>query len=139
MPALLNQKREIYAQELAKGKTADEAYVLAGYRKSRSNASTLKANQSVLDRVLELQAGASERAEMTIESLIREADEIQQAAFKAGQFSAANAALISKAKLAGRWIEKTDNTNRNVNEHYVVADEPIDNIEQWEAEHSPKH
>ncbi len=58
-----------------------------------------------------------------------------------GQYSAANAALISKAKLTGRWIERSDNnnTNRNVNEHYVVADEPIDNVEQWKAEHAPKH
>ena len=32
MPALENQRHERFAQELAKGKTATEAYVLAGYK-----------------------------------------------------------------------------------------------------------
>lgn len=141
MPLLDNPRHEIFAQELAKGTTATEAYVRAGYRESRPAASRLSTNVNIKGRVAELQAVTSERAEITIESLIREADEIQRLAMASGQYSAANAALISKAKLTGRWIERSDNnnTNRNVNEHYVVADEPIDNVEQWEAEHAPKH
>ena len=58
-------------------------------------------------------AAATERAEVTIERLIREADEIQRLATAAGQHSAANGALIAKAKLAGLWVEKTNNTNTN--------------------------
>lgn len=55
MPAL-NPKHELFAQELAKGKSADEAYQLAGYKANRGNAATLKQNQSILDRVSELLA-----------------------------------------------------------------------------------
>jgi phage terminase small subunit len=62
MPALKNARHEKFAQELAKGKTADEAYQLAGYRPNRGNATTLKANQSVRDRVEELTERAADKA-----------------------------------------------------------------------------
>jgi hypothetical protein len=138
MPALSNPKHEIFARELANGTPADEAYALAGYRKSRSNASVLRTNQNILDRVLELQAAGGERAEITIEGLIHEADQIQRLAMASGQLSAANSALVSKAKLSGHWVEKTENQNINRN-NYVVSGEPIDDVEQWEAEYAPKH
>jgi hypothetical protein len=41
----------------------------------RGNAATLKANQSILDRVEELLSGAAARAEVTVESLIAEGPE----------------------------------------------------------------
>jgi phage terminase small subunit len=113
MPALSNPKHEIFAQEFAQGKTADEAYALAGYRKSRSNASVLRTNQNIADRVIELQRVVAAQTESTIESLIREADQIQRAAMVTGQYSAAISALTSKAKLAGLWGEKRENTNRS--------------------------
>ena len=103
MPLLDNPKHEIFAQQLAQGKTADEAYALAGYRKSRSNASVLRTYQNISDRIVELQSAGSVRAEITIERLIREAAEIQRAAMASGQCSAAVSALILKAKLAGLW------------------------------------
>jgi len=114
MTALSNPKHERFAQELAKGKTADEAYVIAGYKENRGNAATLKANQSILDRVQELQTVASMRVEVTVASLIKEAGEIQAAAMQEKQLSAASAALTIKAKLAGLWVDKSENTNRNV-------------------------
>lgn len=122
MPALENAKHERFAQALAKGKTADEAYVLAGYAENRGNATRLKANESVLKRVAELQDLGSLRAEVTLESLIREAGEIQEAAKNEKQYSAATAALTAKAKLAGLWIDKAENTNRNVVDPAQVSD-----------------
>lgn len=65
MPALKNARHERFAQELAKGETADAAYVAAGFKANRGNAATLKANQSVKDRVEELQGRAAEKAEWT--------------------------------------------------------------------------
>ena len=59
--------------------------------------------------------GAAERAEVTIESLIREADEIQRLATAAGQTAAAKARTEIEGQVAGLWIEKTDNTNTNRN------------------------
>jgi len=29
--------------------------------------------------------------------------------------------------------------NENVNTNYVVSGEPVDNVEDWEREHAPKH
>ncbi len=62
---LKNPRHERYAQELAEGKTADEAYRLAGFKPDGDNASTLKANQSILDRVAEIVGKAAERAEVS--------------------------------------------------------------------------
>ena len=114
MAVLTNAKHERFAQELAKGKTATEAYIIAGYKANDGNAATLKGNQRILDRVLELQTVASMRVEVTVASLIKEAGEIQAAAMQEKQLSAASAALTIKAKLAGLWVDKSENTNRNV-------------------------
>jgi hypothetical protein len=56
---------------------------------------------------------AAERAVVTVASLIAEADEIQRLAIEAGQHSAAVSALTAKAKLAGLWVEKSDQTTRH--------------------------
>lgn len=72
MPVLDNARHERFAQELAKGKTADEAYVLAGYRANRGNASTLKANQSIEARVAEILGKGSQRAEVSVARILEE-------------------------------------------------------------------
>lgn len=56
MPVLKNPKHERFAQELAKGETAERAYQTAGFKPNRGNANTLKQNQSILDRVSEILA-----------------------------------------------------------------------------------
>jgi hypothetical protein len=45
LPELKTQRQERFAQALAKGMTADAAYVEAGYKRNRGNASTLKAKR----------------------------------------------------------------------------------------------
>ena len=54
MPVLSNARHEKFAQGLAKGLTADEAYSSAGYSANRGNASTLKQKQNIQNRVTEL-------------------------------------------------------------------------------------
>jgi hypothetical protein len=66
MAALSNHKHELFAQALAKGETADAAYVMAGYKENRGNAATLKANQNIADRVAELLDLSKLRAELGI-------------------------------------------------------------------------
>ena len=73
----------------------------------------------------------AERTVVTIESLIREADEIQSAAKAAKQHSAAIQALTAKAKLAGLWVERRENENKN-NTVYAISDEPM-TPEEWKA------
>ena len=125
MPLLDNPRHEIYAQELAQGTPADEAYARAGYCRNRSNASVLRTNQNISDRIVELQSAGSVRAEITIERLIREAAEIQRAATASCHFSAAISALILKAKLAGLWGKKRENTNTNRGSVRELTDEEI--------------
>jgi len=122
MPALDNPRHERFAQDLAKGMSASEAYVSAGYKESRSAASRLSTNVDVVARVAEIQNRATIRTEITLASLMEEAAEIQAAALKANQHSAAVAALTAKAKLAGLWIDKAENTNRNVVDPSQVSD-----------------
>ena len=136
MAALKNQKHELFAQALAKGKSQTEAYALAGYSPSEQNASRLRRNDKVQDRLKELQSKGAERAAVTIESLIAEAAEIQAAALKEGQHSAAVAALTAKAKLSGLWIERQQSENTNVN--YAVSDEP-QTEQEWAERHVTSH
>lgn len=72
MPALTNQRHELFAQALAKGLPASSAYVEAGYEYSEPNASRLTRNDKVLARVAELQAVGASRAEVTVEMVVRE-------------------------------------------------------------------
>src|SRR6185437_14059548 len=99
---LRNPRHERFAQELATGKSADAAYVLAGYRENRSNAARLSANQGVQKRVTEIQSLGAERAVITVESLIAEAEAARSKAMaEKGGAAAAVAAITTKAKLAG--------------------------------------
>jgi len=117
MPALTNPKHERFAQELAKGKPAYEAYVTAGYKESRPAASRLSTKVNIVARVAEIVDRSAIRTEITLASLMQEAGEIQAAAMEAKQLSAATAALTVKAKLAGLWVDKAESTNRNIEIH----------------------
>jgi phage terminase small subunit len=103
MPTLQNPRHERFAQESATGKTADAAYVLAGYRANRSHAARLSANQDIQRRVAEIQSLGAERAAITVETLIAEAEAARSKAMsEKGGAAAAVAAITAKAKLAGR-------------------------------------
>ena len=110
MPVLGNAKHERFAQGLAKGISADEAYVEAGYKPHRGNASTLRANQNILARVAELQNKAAERTVLTVatltERLLKIAEKGESAA-DAPLLSVARAALMDAAKLNGLIVEKS--------------------------------
>lgn len=56
MSVLPNAKHELFAQELAKGISADQSYETAGFRQNRHNAATLARKQHILDRVAEILA-----------------------------------------------------------------------------------
>jgi phage terminase small subunit len=75
MPVLENERHKLFAQQLAQGKTATEAYVLAGFRAHRGNAARLGANERVNARVLEIQAASAKSAEITIQTICGELDD----------------------------------------------------------------
>lgn len=72
MPALSNTRHEAFAQAIAKGETGDHAYVSAGYKPSRKNASRLRSNEDIQRRVAELTERAATRAEIDITRTLQE-------------------------------------------------------------------
>jgi hypothetical protein len=72
MPALKNPKHELFAQELAKGKTLEEAHRAAGYTGNRSAASQLKQKLNISQRVDEILAAREEKhAQSTAKAIER--------------------------------------------------------------------
>lgn len=124
---------------MAKGKTADEAYAQAGYRANRGNASTLKANQSIADRVAELQARGAKRAEVTIQSLADELDEARSIALAEKQSSAAIQATMGKAKLFGLIVDKKQHSGPNGGpiQHVDLSGMSPDDLDRLEALFGP--
>lgn len=72
MPVLKNARHEKFAQLLAQGKTADEAYEKAGYVKNRKNAARLKTNEDIQARIEDIQGRAAKKVEKGLEDVIRE-------------------------------------------------------------------
>jgi hypothetical protein len=162
MPALTNPKHERMAQELANGKSADAAYVTAGYKPNHGNAGALRQKQYISIRVAELlaeresiQAQATADAVKSvgltkawvIETLMENVAKAMQAKAMTnddgdsiGEFqyqgSVANKALELLGKEMGMFVDRS--INENVNTDYVVSGDPIGCVEDWEAEHA-KH
>ena len=110
MSVLTNPKHERFAQELAKGKTGDEAYVLAGYKRNKDNASRLKANESVLGRVDEILGKAAEKVGITRERILEELALIAFASLGDANVKAADkrAACMDLARIEGHVIERSE-------------------------------
>lgn len=110
MPVLDNPRHERFAQYLLKGKSATEAYIMAGYKPNDGNAATLKGNQRVTERVAELQAAAATRAEKTAADIAMQLDEDRALAHKVEQAGAAVSASMGQAKLFGLIRERHEHT-----------------------------
>ena len=72
MGIVINLRHERFAQALAQGKAANEAYALSGYKANDGNASRLKGNERISARVQEIVGPAAERAEISLECILRE-------------------------------------------------------------------
>src|SRR5690242_2719587 len=125
MPVLSNLKWELFAQELAKGKSAAEAYEIAGYKPNDGNCIRLKGNERVTARVAEIMNRAAVRTEISIagitESLLRIAEKAEQLG-EAAALNVAKGAWMDAAKVNGLLIERTQ--SENVNTNYVVSGDP---------------
>jgi phage terminase small subunit len=71
MKPLDNQRHERFAQALARGLSATDAYAEAGYQPDRGNAARLTANDSIRQRVAEITAAAAAHAELTKADVLR--------------------------------------------------------------------
>jgi phage terminase small subunit len=126
MGILANPRHERFAQGLAAGKPASTAYALAGYKPSDANASTLRGNQKVKERLAELQAEAAQTNSYSVEKIIAMIIEDRNFARKNGQAAAAGSATERLAKVLGLWVDRKE--VREVSEL-----EAIDNPEELRA------
>lgn len=72
MLVLQNKKWEKFAQEVAKGKSAGDAYASAGYKPNPKNADRLKKIEGVQQRIQELATIGAEKAGVTVERIMAE-------------------------------------------------------------------
>lgn len=117
MPRLENSKHERFAQALAAGKTAVDAYECAGYRRNRGHASTLRKNPGLLKRVDEIlesrgqiqgrgALAAIERARLSKTTVIEMLLADRELARQNGQSSAAIRATELLGKELGMFVER---------------------------------
>jgi phage terminase small subunit len=69
---LPNARHELFAQLVAEGRTLTSAHVEAGFTDNRSNASSLRQNNAIGQRIKELQVQAAERVGVSIERVLNE-------------------------------------------------------------------
>jgi len=109
MPPLSNARHERFAQELAKGKTQEQAYIDAGYEpdNARSQASRLMStNANISARVAEIQGKAAKKVELTLADIIEELQEARELSRVNGQGAAMVSASKAKAELLGLGAAK---------------------------------
>ena len=121
MPVLKNARHELFAQNLATGMTQEKAYIAAGYKatpRSRMSAcDLLRTKPYIKERVTELQTRNIQKQDeilaITTGSLLAEAEAARvKAMSEKGGAAAAIAALTAKAKLAGKWVERSEQTTK---------------------------
>src|SRR5215472_8115567 len=131
---LPNPRHELFAQGLAAGKPAPEAYFAAGYNSpNKGNASNLiKTNPQIAKRVADLQqrnvAKRDEHAAVSVAQCLTELEQARTRAMEAGRFNDAIAAVTAKAKLSALWIEKSERTNVRVDAAKLSDEELVARI-----------
>ena len=112
MAPLKNPKHELFCQQLALGKSASEAFVLAGFAPSSGNACVLKAKQSVSDRLNELlresEKTVLETIEITRETILRELEDARKQAKDLQMPGAAWQASMAKARILGLIVDRRE-------------------------------
>ena len=109
MPPLSNARHERFAQELARGKTQEQAYIDAGGKpdNARSQASRLMStNANISARVAEIHGKVAKRVELTLADIIEELQEARELSRINGQGAAMVSASKAKAELLGLGAPK---------------------------------
>ena len=96
------------AQLLAQGLSAVDAYEKAGYKRHDSNSSLWARKPEISGRVSEILGKRAEKANITVESLLAEAEQCRAMAVESGQIAAAIAAIREKGVLSGKRVERSE-------------------------------
>ena len=129
MAALENQRHEKFAQALAQGMSAAEAYRESGYNGDRTAASRLSTNVNVQSRVAELKERAAANVSLTREWVIEQLIDNVKLGKSDGNLAAANKALELLGKELSMFIDRSESLNTNVS--YVISGEPIEDADEW--------
>jgi hypothetical protein len=128
MPILSNQRHEAVAQayiadpERVGWKAYKQVYPNSSRHGAETGFSRLLKNVEFAPRVAELQQGAAQSAEITLQGLLEEADEIQRAAMSAKQYAAANGALKLKAELSGFYVQRREDVAPKRSQEQIDAE-----------------
>jgi hypothetical protein len=98
-----------------------KVYPKSTRRTAESNFSRLLKNAEFRGRLAELQAAAANGAEITLEGLLREAAQVQEAAIERKQFAAAISALRLKAELSGHYVQRREDVTPRRSEEEIIA------------------
>jgi hypothetical protein len=133
VPLLKNPRHEKFALALAEGKSATDAYALAGYKPCRQNAHRMTTKDDIQARLAEIQGAAAKASEVTIESLLSELEAARAKATDLDQLSAAVRAIEAKAKVSGLLIQRMEIGSPNEFAHCKTEAETVDKLLEVEA------
>jgi hypothetical protein len=111
MSVLKNPRHELMAQWMAKGKTAVDAYELAGYKRDDGNAIHMAQRLDVQARLQEITGAAAKKTIVTVERIIRELAELAFCNLSPEGLIRANdkrAALVDLGKHLGMFQENVN-------------------------------
>ncbi|KEA07133.1 terminase small subunit [Rhizobium rhizogenes] len=121
MPVLKNARHEKFAQAVAKGKSATEAYEEAGYKPDRKNAARLTTNDDIRRRVDEIKSRVAEKAEWTAADRLISLKSIHDASLSEDRRTAI-AAIAEANKMQGSYAPTK-------NEHTGKGGGPIQTVD----------
>ncbi|HEY0120635.1 MAG TPA: terminase small subunit [Rhizobium sp.] len=128
MPVLKNARYEQFAQGLARGLSATEAYAQAGYKESRSAASRLSTNVNIKRRIEEINVRVAEKAEWSAADRIAALKRISDAS-EALDPRVSVSAIAEANKMSGSYPPtRQEHTGRNGGpiEYANLTEEEID-------------
>jgi hypothetical protein len=115
----LTPKREAFAQSVASGKTAADAY-RAAFDATKMKAasiqqcaSRLMADVKVTARVAALRLPVVEAAQLSLSVHLARLADLSDKAEKEGKYSAAVAAEVARGKASGLYVEKLEHTGKD--------------------------
>ena len=107
---LENQRHERFCILIVEGKNTGDAYVAAGFKEKDAvkTACALMKRPEILERINFLRQPAIEKAQLTLETHLKDLQDIRDAALRNGEFSPAVAAEVARGKAAGLYVTKTE-------------------------------
>jgi hypothetical protein len=106
--ARLSPKQHKFVQAIIKGSTIQEAYGKAGYNTGSHNAARLKDKEAVRSAIKAARAEAAARTVATAAQIAEDLDEIRLLAISDGQYAAAVAAALGRAKILGLYVDRRE-------------------------------